>query len=141
MLQFLYVVLPKQSFDSSTGQGERASVGRPFADRHLHDPVSLCNGRWVEIQTFRFVYFMQLLMKSDYDPTSARVIAVSRKTYLNSVEYYPLMPRDLTEQLSENHMKTIMQLLRTFHDYLHVSHKTMDHTQRLSNSYSSLILS
>jgi hypothetical protein len=39
-LQFLYVVLPKQSFGWSTGQGERASVERPFAAGHLHDAVS-----------------------------------------------------------------------------------------------------
>ena len=35
MLQFLYVVLSQQNFDSSTGQGERASVERPFAAGHL----------------------------------------------------------------------------------------------------------
>ena len=34
-----------------------------------------------------------------------------------------------------------MQLLRTFHDYLHIPHKTMDHTQGLSNSRPSLVLS
>jgi hypothetical protein len=45
MLQFLYVVLPKQNFGSSTGQEERASVERPFAADHLHDAVSLGNER------------------------------------------------------------------------------------------------
>jgi hypothetical protein len=60
MLQFLYVVLPKQSFGSSTDQGETASVARPFAAGHLHDAVSLGigNERWLKKQTFRFVYFM-----------------------------------------------------------------------------------
>jgi hypothetical protein len=45
MLQFLCGVLPKQSFDSSMGQGETASVARPSAVGHLHDAVSLGNER------------------------------------------------------------------------------------------------
>jgi hypothetical protein len=45
MLQFLYVVLPKQSFGSSMGQGDKASVERPFATGHLHDGISLSNER------------------------------------------------------------------------------------------------
>jgi hypothetical protein len=43
-------------------------------------------------------------------------------------------------QMSEIHLKAIMQALRTFHNHLHITHKTMDHTQRLSNSHPSLIL-
>ena len=41
MLQFLDVVLPKQSFGSSTDQGERAIVERPLAAGHLHNVVGL----------------------------------------------------------------------------------------------------
>ena len=33
-----------------------------------------------------------------------------------------------------------MQLLRTFHNYLHITHKTMDHIQRLCNTHPNLIL-
>ena len=33
-----------------------------------------------------------------------------------------------------------MKLLRTFHNYLHITHKAIDHTQRLRNSHSSLVL-
>jgi hypothetical protein len=43
MLQFLYVVLSEQGFDSSTGQGERASVEPPIAIVHLQDIVGLGN--------------------------------------------------------------------------------------------------
>ena len=35
MLQFLYVVLSKQSSGSSTDQGETASIARPFGAGHL----------------------------------------------------------------------------------------------------------
>jgi hypothetical protein len=57
MQQFLYVVLPKQSFGSSTGQGERASVERPFAAGHLHDAVSLANERRVQKTDVSFCLF------------------------------------------------------------------------------------
>jgi hypothetical protein len=43
MLQFLYVVPSEQSFDLSTGQGERASVEPPIAVVHLQDNVDLGN--------------------------------------------------------------------------------------------------
>ena len=33
-----------------------------------------------------------------------------------------------------------MQALRTFHNHLHITDKTVDHAQRLSNSHPSLIL-
>ena len=45
MLQFLYVVLSKRSSDSSTDQGETASVERPFAAGHLQNTVGLGNER------------------------------------------------------------------------------------------------
>jgi len=52
-------VLPKQSFGSSTGQGERASVECPFAAGHLHDAnvVSLGNERWVQKTDISFCLF------------------------------------------------------------------------------------
>ena len=43
MLRFLYVVLSERSFDSSTGQGERANVEPPIAVVHLQDIVGLGN--------------------------------------------------------------------------------------------------
>jgi hypothetical protein len=33
-----------------------------------------------------------------------------------------------------------MQVLRTFHNSLHITHKTVDHTQGLHNSHPSLVL-
>jgi hypothetical protein len=81
-------------------------------------------------------------MKSDYDPqfSTGDTCFAPKKTYLNRLEYYPLMPHDLRGQISESHTKTIMHALRTFHNYFHITHKTMDHTQRLSNSHPSFIL-
>ena len=45
MLRFLYVVISKQSFDSSTDQGETTSVERPFAAGRLQDTIGLGNER------------------------------------------------------------------------------------------------
>src|SRR5258708_673371 len=56
-LQFLDVALPKQSFGSSTGRGERASVERPFAAGHLHDAVSIGIERWVQETDVSFYLF------------------------------------------------------------------------------------
>jgi hypothetical protein len=33
-----------------------------------------------------------------------------------------------------------MQAFRTFHNYLHITHETMDHTQGLCDSHASLVL-
>ena len=45
MLRFLYVVLSKRRFDSSTDQGETASVERPFAAGRLQNTIGLGNER------------------------------------------------------------------------------------------------
>jgi hypothetical protein len=57
MLRFLYVVLSKRSSDSSTDQGETASVERPFAAGHLRNTVGLSNerGEREKQQTFHLV--------------------------------------------------------------------------------------
>jgi hypothetical protein len=44
MLQFLYVAPSKQNFDSSTDQGETASVECPFAAGRLQITVSATKG-------------------------------------------------------------------------------------------------
>ncbi len=49
MMQFHYVVPPKQSFDSSMGQAGRASVEPEIAVLHLEDTVGLGNKMWREI--------------------------------------------------------------------------------------------
>jgi hypothetical protein len=46
MLQFHRVELSERSCDSSTGQGERASIERYIAAGPLRDTVSLSNERW-----------------------------------------------------------------------------------------------
>jgi hypothetical protein len=59
MLRFLYVVRSKQSHDSSTDQGETASVECPFAAGHLQNAVGLGNEREGEKQqTFHLVHFV-----------------------------------------------------------------------------------
>ena len=57
MLRFLYVVLSERSFDSSTGQGERASFGPPIAIVHLQDIVGLGN-KVLRGNNERFVLFI-----------------------------------------------------------------------------------
>jgi hypothetical protein len=92
-------------------------------------------------QTFHLVYFHQHLVKNAFDPKSTRVIpALARDTYPNPAEYRPLMPHDLTGEVSEWYVLTMIQALRTFHDYFHITHKTMNDTQRLRNGYPSLLL-
>jgi hypothetical protein len=58
MLRFLYVVLSKRSFDSSTDQGETASVECPFAAGHLQNTVGLGNERKREMNNKRFILFI-----------------------------------------------------------------------------------
>jgi hypothetical protein len=70
MLQFLYVVLPKQSFGSSTSQGDRASVERPFAAGHLHDAVSLGKERWFQKTDVSFCLFHVTLDEGRLRPPS-----------------------------------------------------------------------
>jgi hypothetical protein len=59
MLRFLYVVLLKRSFDSSTDQEETASVERPFATGRLQNTVGLGNEEGREKQqTLHRVHFV-----------------------------------------------------------------------------------
>jgi hypothetical protein len=66
MLRFLYVVLSKRSFDSSTDQGETASVEHPFLAGHLQNTVGLGSERWGERSNKRFILFVSFeTWKSD----------------------------------------------------------------------------
>ena len=56
-LQFPYVVLSEQSFDSSTGQEEKASVERRVVAGHLQDTIGIINER-VEKNNKRFILFI-----------------------------------------------------------------------------------
>ena len=56
-LQFPYVVLSERSFDSSTGQEEKASVERRVAAGHLQDTVGIRNER-VGKNNKRFILFI-----------------------------------------------------------------------------------
>ena len=58
MLRFPYVVLSKRSYDSSTDQGETASVEHLFAAGHLQNTVGLGNkGRGKNKRFIKFVSF------------------------------------------------------------------------------------
>ncbi len=57
MPRFLYVAPSEQSFDSSTGQAERASVEPPIAAVHLQVIVGLGNEMW-RGNNERFVLFI-----------------------------------------------------------------------------------
>jgi hypothetical protein len=57
MQRFLYAVLSERSFDSSTDQGERASVEPPIAVVHLQDIVGLGN-ETLKGNNERFVLFI-----------------------------------------------------------------------------------
>jgi hypothetical protein len=70
MLQFQYVVLPRQSFGSLTGQAERASVAHPFVAGHLHDAVSLGKERWVQKTDVSFYLFHVTLDEGRLRPPS-----------------------------------------------------------------------
>ena len=55
--RFLYVVLSKRNFDSSTDQGETASVERPFAAGRLQNTIGLGNEREEKRKNERFISF------------------------------------------------------------------------------------
>ena len=46
----------------------------------------------------------------------------------------------LTEYVLREYLRTIIELLRTFHNYPYIAHETMDHTQCLRNSHPRLVL-
>ena len=57
MLRFLYVAISKRSFDSSTDQGETASVERPFAAGRLQNTIGLGNEIEDRRNNERFISF------------------------------------------------------------------------------------
>jgi hypothetical protein len=113
---------------------------RSLSPTRYHRSVPATEGGEKE-QTFHLVYFHQHLVKTAFRPqVSTFDICLARDTYSNPAEYYPLTPYDLTEQVSEKYKQQIEQKLRTFHDFLHITHKTIDHTQCLCSGYPSLVL-
>ena len=63
MLRFLYVVPLKRGSDSSTDQGETATVGHPFAAGHLQNTVGLGNERGRETTNVSSCLFRLILGK------------------------------------------------------------------------------
>ena len=50
------------------------------------------------------------------------------------------MPCRLMEQVLREHLRATMKPLRTFHNHLHISHKTMNDTQGLRHGHPRLVL-
>ena len=61
MLQFLYVLSSKRSYDSSTDQGEIANVERHSAAGHLQNAVGLGDKRWGGTTNVSFCSFRLML--------------------------------------------------------------------------------
>jgi hypothetical protein len=135
------IVLSEQICDSSTGQGERAIVERPVATDHLQDTVGLSN-EWRE-KTTTNVSFCLFRLTLDEERLRTQVstgdTCFARDTYPNPVGYYLLMPCHLNK-CSETYLQAITQAFRTFHNYLHITHKTVHDTQGLCNGHPSLVL-
>jgi hypothetical protein len=74
MLRFLYVVLSKRSYDSSTDQGETASVERPFGVGHLqNNTVGLGNERAGKRNNKRFILLISPKVCATADSPSSFV--------------------------------------------------------------------
>jgi hypothetical protein len=79
MLQFLYVVLSKQSSDSSTDQGETASVEYLFVAGRLQNTVGLGNKRWERTNVSSCSF--RLMLGEGRLRRPVRVIPVLRETH------------------------------------------------------------
>ena len=79
-------------------------------------------------------------MKGHYAPNQCGDTRLVRDPYPNLVELYPLTPYHLGNKRSGEYLQIIAQRFRTFHDYLDITDKTVDHTQGLCNGHPSLIL-
>jgi hypothetical protein len=89
MLRFLQDALSEQSFDLSTGQAERASVGPPTAVVHLYDNVGLGNQLWKETTNVLSCLSRLTLGEEQLQNSSqygATCFASARDTNLNPVE-------------------------------------------------------
>ena len=90
MLRFLYVAISKQSFDSSTDQGERASVERPFAAGRLQNTIGLGNQREERKTNVSFRLMLGEERQRPHVSLSGTIFA--RDTYPNSVRCHPSVP-------------------------------------------------
>jgi hypothetical protein len=110
MLRFLYVVLSRRSFDSSTDQGETASVERPFAAGRLQNTVGL--GKERENREATNVSFGLMLGEERQRPhVSLGDTFFARDTYPNSVRCHPSVPFHLME-------KVFRQMSARIHEYM-----------------------
>ena len=99
MLRSHYVVLPKRSCGSSTGQGERASVERLFVVGRLQNAVEIGNVKWEKKTNVSSCSSRLMLVKANNALKSATVIpVVYDDTYPNSVGCHPSASFHLIEQ-------------------------------------------
>jgi hypothetical protein len=110
MLRFLYVVLSKRSFDSSTDQEETASVERPFAAGRLQNTVGLGNER-KERETTNVSFRLMLGEERQRPHVSLGDTFFARDTYLHSVRCQLSVPFHLME-------KVFRQMFARIHEYM-----------------------
>ena len=94
MLPFLYVVISKRNFDSSTDQGETASVERPFSAGRLQNTIGLDNER--EDRESTNVSFRLMLSE---ERVSSDNTFFARDTHPNSIRCHQLVPFHLMEKV------------------------------------------
>ena len=142
MLRFLYVVLSKRSFDSSTDQGERASVEHPFAARHLQNTIGLGNEKWWERNNKRFILFVSFETWRRATTHSgelgrycfcARLTGILSDTTRRCFSIYRNMYLD-------KYLQEITNIWRTSHLHPPIIRNTMDDTQDLCNSRQAFVL-
>ena len=95
-LLFLYVVISKRSFDSSTDQGEKASVEHPFEAGRLQNTIDLGKER-EERETTNVSFHLMLGEERPYVSLGDTFFA--RDTYPNSVRCHPSVPFHLMERV------------------------------------------
>lgn len=138
ILRFLYGMRSILNHDLSTGREARASCGCPFATEHLKRTVYR-NEAWsneitdVSLCSFHLAFGEAQLQSDVRRCILLRTGRMPKSCRILSVDTFP------SNQMVKQNIITIMQVLRTFHYYLHIAHEAMNHTQRLCDSHTSLV--
>lgn len=139
ILRFLYGVRSILSHDLSTGREARASCGCPFATEHLKRTVNK-NEAWsneitdVLLCSIHLAFGEEQLQSNVRRCILLRTGCIPKSCRILSVDTFP------SNQMVKQNIIIIMQVLRTFHYYLHIAHEAINHTQCLCDSHASLVL-
>jgi hypothetical protein len=104
--------------------------------------MSLVSKRKVEKTTNGSSYSFRLTFDEERLRTQVSMgnTYFAQDTYPDPDVYNSLTPYHLTKRGLRKYLQAIMQAIRTFHNHLHITHKTVDNTQCLCDSQSGLIL-